>query len=607
MNILRLSDGLLTSQPAGKMAFDLACQVLCVGAGSAGVYAADAAAQMGASVILVEQDVTLGGMHLLGNVRGCYYGFHGGSFEEDQPPREDAALQIKTDRKKISLLERLRRSGVAQLYSCTPTALLVDGSSVVGLLAFDGEKELAISAEMVIDATSDGFLIRMLPVKKEYGRPKDGKMAPYSVIATLWQQDRIRHVNRDAGYIDPYDCDDFTHKALMAHAQAADLMGRGSFLNLATHTGVREGLRFEGEQTLRYEDVLYGRKPDKLLFWAYSDLDLHGSLRALDEEIFQTWWVLCNMATAALRIPVPMGAVVPKGWRGIVTAGRCLSADSYIGSAVRMNRDCFRMGQCVGTAAAMAKAGDLLAVDYDAYVQKVQQLECFFGDESKVLGFDSPHGDILYRPISLNWRQNLPLLSTNTPAPLFWSAFRCEEKDDLTERLLDMLRGETEILTRYNIGLTLGILGRTEALPLLRQIVQNRDDFSYADCRRSNQFRSVMAVCLLGRLGERGDEPVLKQIAFDACEFDRPMYRTGKGLYFQMVTHSGAALLRLYQRHGLSLAELNCEFARLMDEGLLVERIAPGCGMENVSFAETVDFLKEMIHATKDKEGKCVL
>ena len=201
MKVLRILNGALTSENWENVGFDFKTQVLCVGAGSAGVYAADAAAQAGASVILLEQDVTLGGMHILGNVRGCYYGFRGGSFEEDQPSREDPAFLIKTDRKKISLLQRLRRSGVKQLYGCTPTALLEEAGTVVGLLAFDGEKELAIGAEMVIDATSDGFLIRMLPVKKEYGRPKDGKMAPYSVIATLWQEGLIRHINRDAGYV----------------------------------------------------------------------------------------------------------------------------------------------------------------------------------------------------------------------------------------------------------------------------------------------------------------------------------------------------------------------------------------------------------------------
>ena len=603
MEILRLLEGQIVRQTAKLPTYDFTCAVLCVGAGSAGVYAADAAAQNGGSVILLEQDVTLGGMHILGNVRGCYYGFHGGSFEEDQPPKDDPIFQIRTDRKKISLLRRLRRSGVRQLYGCSPTAIMVEAQHVVGILAFDGKKEISIGANVVIDATSDGFLIRMLPIEKEYGRPGDGKMAPYSVIATFHDGQRIRHVNRDAGYADPYDSGDFSQKALVAHSHFADLVQKGAVLNLATHTGIREGLRFAGEERLRYEDVLYGKVPDKVLFWAYSDLDLHGNLRALDDTLFQTWWVLCNMATATLRIPVPMGAVIPRGWKGIVTAGRCLSADSYIGSAVRMNRDCFRMGQCVGTAAAMAPEGDLLAIDYAKYLQRVKQQGCYDGDTEKTIGFDSPHGDIPYRPVSLDWRHNLALLETNTPAPFFWSAFRCEEKEALEVTLLDMLSSETNCLTRYNIGLALGIIERAEALPILRSILQNRDDFCYADCRRSNQFRSVMAVCLLGRLGEKEDEAVLRQIAFAAEEYDLPMYSNRNGLYFNMVTHAGAALLRLYEKRGWSPAELESQFVRLLEEGVLAKRVAAGGGPEKVACIEIVDYLKEMIRATQCREG----
>ena len=599
MELLRLLDGALTREPT-TLRPELSCDVLCVGAGSAGIYAADAAAQNGAGVILVEQDVTVGGMHLLGNVRGCYYGFRGGAFEADQPQKEDPVFLIPTDRKKLTLLQRLRRSGVKLLCGCSPTGILADGSKVVGLLLFDGQRELAIGANMVIDATSDGFVLRMLPVEKFYGRPRDGKMAPYSVIATLYDGERCRRINRDAGYADPYDWEDFSRKALLAHSQAADILKKGAFLNLATHTGIREGLRFAGREQLRYEDVLFGKVPQKVLFWAYSDLDLHGHLRALDDDLFQTWWVLCNMATVAVRIPVPLGAVVPEGWKGLVTAGRCLSTDSYAQSAVRMNRDCFRMGQCVGTAAAMAVDGDLMAIDYEKYLQKVTAQSCFAGDESRTMGFDSPRRDIPYRPVTVDWERNIHLLETDTPGAFFWSAYCCRDKNSLEERLLGMKAEDTR--TRYNIGLALALLESKHALPLLREMVEKRDAFRFADCRRSNQLRTVMAICHLGRLGEPEDVQLLKALVFEDPVFSDHLYTQEPAICFDMVTHAAAALVRLYKRHGLPTLELNRGFHQLLESGTLVGRTAPGCSPEMTAYAETVDFLNEMICETKVEE-----
>ena len=112
-----------------------------------------------------------------------------------------------------------------------------------------------------------------------------------------------------------------------------------------------------------------------------------------------------------------------------------------------------------------------------------------------------------------------------------------------------------------------------------------------------------MAVCLLGRLGEKEDEAVLRQIAFAAEEYDLPMYSNRNGLYFNMVTHAGAALLRLYEKRGWSPAELESQFVRLLEEGVLAKRVAAGGGPEKVACIEIVDYLKEMIRATQCREG----
>ena len=50
---------------------------------------------------------------------------------------------------------------------------------------------------------------------------------------------------------------------------------------------------------------------------------------------------------------IPLSALVPKGSRRILAAGRILSADTLAHSALRVECSCFSMGQAAGAAAAL--------------------------------------------------------------------------------------------------------------------------------------------------------------------------------------------------------------------------------------------------------------
>ena len=186
MYISRLENGRVTKESFNR-GFDLSCDLLCVGAGCAGVYAADAAAREGVSVILIENDVGVGGMHVHGNVKGYYYGGCGGAFEEDDEICRGAKgyhLSAFIQKKQAAETERLQRSGVKLLTEHTPTGVIFDGGRVLGIACFDGEREIYIASRIAVDSTSDGHLIRMCDVKTSIGRETDGKCAPFSVYAT---------------------------------------------------------------------------------------------------------------------------------------------------------------------------------------------------------------------------------------------------------------------------------------------------------------------------------------------------------------------------------------------------------------------------------------
>ena len=632
-----LENGKLVKTAVESPCVDYTCDVLVVGAGGAGCYAADSAAREGANVVLCEIDENIGGMHVCGNVTGYYYGARGGSFEEDD--KKNAADTVFTcsgaqwEQRQIRLIERLQKSGVKILCRHSAIGLFWEDCRVCGIRAFDGKKAVNIRAKITIDATSDGHLVRMTDVKKRYGKPSDNSFVPFGVFMKYTDEGCVYALNNDSGITDHYDGEDFSQKTVLAHANAGELAKGKKILNLPLHTGVREGLTFAGEEPLDYKNVLLAKRPEKILFWAYSDLDRHGNEQATEEEFFQNWWTVSNLATVTISIPVPFGAVVPKGVKGLVSAGRCISCDTYTQSAVRMNRDMFRMGECVGIAAALSALNgvDFLNIDYDGFLARARARNCFDGYADRGFSFDNtyrnylnkmhslsrtpdpkyagllPH-DFICEPIDFDVDKSFSLLQTDAPGVGIWSCFIAKDKAAVKEKLYLAMVGAKDVLYRYNCAIALGLLADTRALPVLREIVQNRDCFFFTDNRRSNQFRSAVAVCLLGRVGTQNDLPLLFEILSEE-ETKRPMYHTLKAnylyhthadrnfVYFAMFTHTCMAIYKIYQRHGLDLGELHERFSTLFGGEKLLRRITDAKAGEH-AYEETLAFINYVLSLT---------
>ena len=641
MILTALENGRLQATTVATPHFDYTADVLCIGAGSAGVYAADSAAREGASVILCELAENIGGMHVCGGVTGYYYGARGGSYEgDDEESRRDTVFLAKGaqwEMRQIRLTERLGRSGVRVLCRYSATGLLWEGNRVIGIRAFDGQGERYLRAAITIDATSDGHLIRMTNVEKRYGKPTDGSYVPFTVRTQYIKNGRFLSSNSDSGTMDHYDALDFSRGTVLAHANAAALLKDGEMINLATQTGVREGLTFLGEDTVSYRDILLGKHPERILFRAYSDLDRHGSERATDEELFQSFWVVANLATVTASIPVPMGSVVPKGIRGLVSAGRCLSADTYSQSAIRMNRDMFRMGECVGIAAAMAVAAgvDFTEIDYEEYRHRAEARGSFAGFADRNLSFDDTYAaylkkmrslgrtpdpryeglaplDYIHIPLEFDLEKSFPLLATDTPGVAIWSAYLSPDRAAAADRLSRAMSTAEEDLTRYNCAIALGLLGDERALPTLRRIVRERDCFFFKDNRRSNQFRSAVAVCLLGRLGTEEDLPLLTEL-LEPEELEREMYHTLPAdylyhtepdrnfVYFAMLTHACMAICKIYRRRGLDMQQLHGQMQGLFAGDTLLRRVTDARPGEP-AYEEMQSFMQYVLRFTRAEE-----
>lgn len=133
---------------------------------------------------------------------------------------------------------------------------------------------------------------------------------------------------------------------------------------VAPKVGVRETRRVRGEETLRTEDVVEGRKrPDGVARGAHH-VDIHGS--GTDQ--------VRRYVRDGRSYDIPYGALIPVGPTNLLVAGRCLSSEREANGSARVMGTCLAMGQAAGTAAAMAAdAGtEAGAVDVSALREALQ-------------------------------------------------------------------------------------------------------------------------------------------------------------------------------------------------------------------------------------------
>lgn len=371
-----------------------------------------------------------------------------------------------------------------------------------------------------------------------------------------------------------------------SHLKSLDEAAR--FLYIAPMIGVREGVLFEGEQDMTLEQVLVSeKKPDNILLNCFSDVDKHGSAPAFDDKAYQDWFVCCNMSTCTVYIPVPVGSVVPKGWKGIITTGRCLSMDSYVNSAVRMNTDMIRMGEACGVLASMAMehGGDSMAVPYPMLKEKLEGRGFVLDKEPGLPSFWTPAMGEKRRFVE--WMEKpediRAALSTNCPGVALWSC-RLLGKEVIGDAVYEMSVSEDEML-RYHAGVALGIMHDERALPILHEIIRNRKTFYFMDCRRSNQMRSVIAICLCGQMEDQGIVEELLSVLRPE-EFEKPMYhellepryelsivKEQNSVYFQHFSYAVAALVKIAQAHEECREEIRSALHAALDDGTYIERI----------------------------------
>jgi hypothetical protein len=117
---------------------------------------------------------------------------------------------------------------------------------------------------------------------------------------------------------------------------------------ISPRIGIREGRRAIGEYVLTADDLRAGRTFDDGVALGVFYLDCMDP--ATDKRVYQINWEERHVPP----YQIPFRALVPRGSRNLLVAGRCLSADQLALSSARVMTTASMLGQAAGIAAAWA-------------------------------------------------------------------------------------------------------------------------------------------------------------------------------------------------------------------------------------------------------------
>ena len=380
-----------------------------VGAGPAGCGAALALGRAGMKTLLIEKFNCLGGAWTTGFMNP-FFDCHAkiGIVQELVEELKAAGqfggfwnISFNYEYMKAILEKKMQAANVEVLYNTTFSRTLTEGKSVYGVVAENIEGRFAVLAKTVVDCTGDGsvaasagcpfelgvdgdykecqamtlmFLVGNIPEKYKDGLmlyeklnavyEKAGKQIPFRVPYL------IPVPNSHFGVIqfthmyeyNPLCAKDLTQATMEGRQQLIDAFEfltkydeEFKDLELITSSsvlGVRESRRIIGEYRMSTDDILTGASFDDAVAYVTFGADLHTKSNK-GQNCFQVQ-----------PYQIPMRALIPKGYKGIVVAGRCISGSREAMASYRVTGNCAQMGENAGyyIAEAIKKNMDILDV-----------------------------------------------------------------------------------------------------------------------------------------------------------------------------------------------------------------------------------------------------
>lgn len=341
--------------------------VLVVGGGTAGTVAAIQAGRLGAKTLLLERGSQLGGTMTTGGVafpglfdawgkqiiagigwelvQECVEMDEGTFPNFAKVPKSHWHNQVYTNQFLYAILaeEKCGQAGVAIAYYEFPRAVVkVDQGWQVDCAGFGTSRR--VLCRQIIDCTGGAEVVGLLGLP----RLREEERQPGSFLYMLGEAHEPGRNQIHRLYV--HGADSTNSRT----ATQANLAGRKSILakvrgekkrlmHLQPETGFRESYRIEGETIVTVQDYTSGRFFDDAISYAFYPVDLHTREGVKPEPL-----------KPGTLPTIPLLALIPKGSRDLIVAGRCVSSDRLANSGLRVQATCMGMGQAAGVAAALA-------------------------------------------------------------------------------------------------------------------------------------------------------------------------------------------------------------------------------------------------------------
>lgn len=364
-----------------------------VGAGPAGCGAAIALGRSGMKTLILDRYNCLGGAWTTGFMNPLFdfknkTGIVGELVSELKERNQFGGfgnMSFNYEYMKRILERKMQEANVEVLYNTTYSRTLVEQKRVYGIIAENISGRFAVMAKMIVDCTGDGnvaanagcsfelgengdytacqamtlmFLVGNIPEKYRNGLmlyeklgaayEKAGKQIPFKVPYLI----PVPHSHFGVvQFTHMYDYDPLCAKALTE----ATMEGRAQIidafeflkaydeefhdLELITSSamlGVRESRRIIGEYYMTLDDILNGSRFHDPVARVTFNVDFHTK---------------ANKGQKCFNVKpydIPMRALIPKGYDGIVVAGRCISGSREAMASYRVTGNCAQMGENAG-------------------------------------------------------------------------------------------------------------------------------------------------------------------------------------------------------------------------------------------------------------------
>jgi len=358
-------------RPAGKTVGSATTQadVLVVGGGTAGTIAAIQAARAGARTVLIERGSQLGGTTTTGGVSfpGLFDAWgkqiiagigwelvkaavelDGGSLPDfARIPSRHWQNQVQVNQFVYALLaeEACVNAGVTIAYYESPLSVKkTSGGWMVESVGPGTHRQ--VKCKQIIDCTGGAGVVGMLNLP----RLRENQTQPGSLLYKLGGVHPVGRKQLDRLYVHGADSSTSVtltkanmdgRKALLHKLRAQKKKAR--LVHMQPETAHRESYRIQGETVITVDDYTSGRVFKDALCYAFYPVDMHTRSGVKPKPL------------AKGTVPtIPLSALVPKGSRNIIVAGRCVSSDRLANSGLRVQASCMAMGQAAGATAALA-------------------------------------------------------------------------------------------------------------------------------------------------------------------------------------------------------------------------------------------------------------